>query len=291
MLAPDSAPYYSTSAIDASSSCQVFRVCRRDLMKNSKARRCLETVGQSAAALLPRVRLRQESGIQIQFIATGRGKHDLRAEVTESFHKGEIIKNFMVFVFPLRAVLWQKQSYCIRMTRALGLEERGNRCPRAERYFRYALPSLNRRQDWSRHCYNRCSVRRYPGSTPYTPAGKIVRFRKARKYIWVKANNESALYAHKFNTLFWHDINDPEEFGFGRNQVTPFNIPTPDGETLYAWHILPLDVYTRNEESLRSEKRSHGPVDDPTDTSALHHLTSSDARVVVSCKSPSTHQA
>ncbi|KAI9712155.1 MAG: hypothetical protein M1812_006993 [Candelaria pacifica] len=34
------------------------------------------------------------------------------------------------------------------------------------------------------------------------------------------------------------------------NQVYPFNLSTPDGETLYAWHILPLGLYAENEAAL-----------------------------------------
>lgn len=95
----------------------------------------------------------------------------------------------------------------------------------------------------------------------------------------------SALYANKFNTLFYHNINDGEEFGFNKNQVTPFNIKTPDGETLYAWHVLPIDIYTRNEQSLRKEARpSSAPVPDFTMTQAFGLLTQDpDARVVISC--------
>ena len=96
----------------------------------------------------------------------------------------------------------------------------------------------------------------------------------------------SALYANKFNTLFLDDLNNPEKFGFAKNQVTPFNIQTPDGETLYAWHILPLDVYSRHEHTLRKEERPHAPVRDFTKTTAFKLLTSKDlapAKVVVAC--------
>ncbi|KAI5918654.1 Alpha/Beta hydrolase protein [Camillea tinctor] len=61
------------------------------------------------------------------------------------------------------------------------------------------------------------------------------------------------LYAHRFNTLFWHDIDRPEYWGFARNQVTPFSLKTVDGETLYAWHILPLRTYLKHEGILQSD--------------------------------------
>ncbi|PVI05462.1 hypothetical protein DM02DRAFT_639395 [Periconia macrospinosa] len=43
------------------------------------------------------------------------------------------------------------------------------------------------------------------------------------------------------------------KLGFLRNQVTPFQSQTPDGETLHAWHILPLETYHKNVEGLRKE--------------------------------------
>ncbi|KAG8625509.1 hypothetical protein KVT40_007260 [Elsinoe batatas] len=55
-----------------------------------------------------------------------------------------------------------------------------------------------------------------------------------------------ALYVHKIHSAFWHDISDPTTFGFARNQVRTFTIPTPDGITLSAWHVLPLDVYAEH---------------------------------------------
>lgn len=96
----------------------------------------------------------------------------------------------------------------------------------------------------------------------------------------------SALYAHKFNTLFYHNINDAEQFGFAKNQVTPFNIHTPDGETLYAWHVLPLDTYVENEPSLRLESgTAKAPLADFTASKAFRLLISEpEARVVVSCR-------
>ena len=107
-------------------------------------------------------------------------------------------------------------------------------------------------------------------------------------YFVVLRYSSSSLYAHKINTLFYHDINNAEQFGFNKGQVTPFTIRSPDGETLYAWHILPIDVYARHEKTLRNEKRPHGPVEDFTKTTAFRLLTSNQdpARVVVSCESP-----
>ncbi|KAI1324771.1 alpha/beta-hydrolase [Xylariaceae sp. FL0255] len=60
------------------------------------------------------------------------------------------------------------------------------------------------------------------------------------------------LYAHRINTLFWHDLNQPEYWGFARNQVTPFSLTSPDGGSIYSWHILPLQTYLKHEERLQS---------------------------------------
>ncbi|KAK8121727.1 hypothetical protein PG984_010397 [Apiospora sp. TS-2023a] len=88
------------------------------------------------------------------------------------------------------------------------------------------------------------------------------------------------LYAHKLNTLFWHDIDKPQYWGFARNQVTPFPIQTSDGETLYAWHILPLQAYLKNEDKLQAQPA--GFVEDVTSTESFRMLREDpDARLVV----------
>jgi abhydrolase domain-containing protein 12 len=68
--------------------------------------------------------------------------------------------------------------------------------------------------------------------------------------------------------------------------VTPFTIPTPDGQTLYAWHVLPIDTYLKNEEALSSIGTPQGPVEDFTQSLAFKLLssTSSPARVVINCE-------
>ncbi|KAI1448898.1 alpha/beta-hydrolase [Annulohypoxylon stygium] len=62
------------------------------------------------------------------------------------------------------------------------------------------------------------------------------------------------LYAHRAHTLFYHNIDQPEYWGFARNQVTPFSITTSDGEALYAWHILPLPTYLKHENTLQTQQ-------------------------------------
>ncbi|KAM3418918.1 hypothetical protein BST61_g4876 [Cercospora zeina] len=104
-----------------------------------------------------------------------------------------------------------------------------------------------------------------------------------------------ALYANAFHTLRWRDVHDGAAHGFAPSQVTPFNLSTPDGETLYAWHILPLDQYTRHESAiLNDDRRRDGPVDDFTATTAYKLLTASaapPARVVVSFHGNAGHIA
>ena len=68
--------------------------------------------------------------------------------------------------------------------------------------------------------------------------------------------------------------------------MTPFTITTPDGQRLYAWHVLPVDTYIRNAESLSAIERPQGPVEDFTKTLPFELLssTSTPARVVINCE-------
>lgn len=61
------------------------------------------------------------------------------------------------------------------------------------------------------------------------------------------------IYLNKVTLTWFKDVNVPEQWGFLRNQVTPFFLQTPDGESLHAWHVLPLEIYRRNEEQLLAE--------------------------------------
>jgi abhydrolase domain-containing protein 12 len=61
------------------------------------------------------------------------------------------------------------------------------------------------------------------------------------------------IYLHRITLTWFKDLNVPETFGFLHNQVTPFSIETDDGETLYAWHVLPLGTYRRNEGRLLAQ--------------------------------------
>ncbi|RDW75831.1 alpha hydrolase-13 [Coleophoma crateriformis] len=78
------------------------------------------------------------------------------------------------------------------------------------------------------------------------------------------------LYAHKLHTAWWVDINKPEQFGFAKNQITPFNFTTPDLETIYAWHVMPLGLYAKHEEELLQQPS--GFAEDVTKTKAFQLL-------------------
>lgn len=68
-------------------------------------------------------------------------------------------------------------------------------------------------------------------------------------------------------------------------QVQPFHLVTPDNETLYGWHLLPLHLCREHEKELLENPPS-GPAEDYTQTLA-HKILAGDpnARVVVSCMS------
>ena len=61
------------------------------------------------------------------------------------------------------------------------------------------------------------------------------------------------VYLHTFQMTWFKDLDVPETFGFLRNQVTPFSIGISDGKRLYAWHILSIELYRKNELSLVAE--------------------------------------
>ncbi|KAG9241918.1 Alpha/Beta hydrolase protein [Calycina marina] len=79
---------------------------------------------------------------------------------------------------------------------------------------------------------------------------------------------------------WWLDLNNPEQFGFARNQVTPFNFTTPDNETLYAWHIMPLGLYARYKSALC--QKPTGFVDDITHSLPFRLLIDNpDSRLII----------
>ncbi|KAL1640867.1 hypothetical protein SLS58_006482 [Diplodia intermedia] len=71
--------------------------------------------------------------------------------------------------------------------------------------------------------------------------------------IAVPAVQNHVFYLHRLSLTWFKDLNVPEAFGFMRGQVTPFSIATADGETLHAWHVLPLGIYQRHQQELLAE--------------------------------------
>lgn len=51
------------------------------------------------------------------------------------------------------------------------------------------------------------------------------------------------VYLHRIQMTWFKDLNVPESFGFLRGQTIPFSIKSSTGGTLYAWHILPIELY------------------------------------------------
>lgn len=97
-------------------------------------------------------------------------------------------------------------------------------------------------------------------------------------------------------------MNTPEKWGFASlhftithigetaadlndigNQVTPFGLQTPDGESIYAWHIMPLPLYLQNEATVSTQ--TPGYSEDFTSTESFRLLKEDpEARVVLYCK-------
>ncbi|OJJ43651.1 hypothetical protein ASPZODRAFT_154484 [Penicilliopsis zonata CBS 506.65] len=88
------------------------------------------------------------------------------------------------------------------------------------------------------------------------------------------------VYLHSIQMTWFKDLNVPETFGFLRNQVTPFSLRTADGERLYAWHVLPIELYRKHELELVAEPV--GFVPDITSRHAFRLLRDDpDARLVI----------
>ncbi|TLD05737.1 uncharacterized protein PgNI_08486 [Pyricularia grisea] len=98
----------------------------------------------------------------------------------------------------------------------------------------------------------------------------------------VPAIQRFALYANRVSTLLFTNLDEPERWGFAKNQVTPFKLKVPDGEVLYGWHVLPLRTYASHENVLL--KRPRGCSDDFSTTDAFRILKDDpEAKVVISC--------
>ncbi|KAK4623563.1 Lysophosphatidylserine lipase ABHD12 [Fulvia fulva] len=88
------------------------------------------------------------------------------------------------------------------------------------------------------------------------------------------------VYLHAIQMTWGKDLDMPEVFGFLHNQVTPFEINSLDGTALYAWHILPVGLYRKNEQTLLGE--DSGLVSDFTLRTAFRLLREDpEARLVI----------
>ncbi|CAI6309092.1 unnamed protein product [Periconia digitata] len=86
-----------------------------------------------------------------------------------------------------------------------------------------------------------------------TVAGIVAVYLGFVSLLTIPVIQDHVIYLHKVTLTWSQDVNIPEQWGFLRNQVTPFHLKTPDGETLKAWHILPLQTYHENIEELKRE--------------------------------------
>ncbi|KAI0156553.1 alpha/beta-hydrolase [Xylariaceae sp. FL1272] len=67
------------------------------------------------------------------------------------------------------------------------------------------------------------------------------------------------IYLNAVTLTWFQDVNIPEQWGFLRNQVTPFTLETADGHSVHAWHILPLRLYREHEARLIHQSPGHAP--------------------------------
>ncbi|KAH7049297.1 Alpha/Beta hydrolase protein [Macrophomina phaseolina] len=101
----------------------------------------------------------------------------------------------------------------------------------------------------------------------------------------------NALYANNFVSAWWADVDTPQAYGFAKNQVTPFNVTTPDNEILYAWHVLPLNIYEKHEAEL-FQVASGSPNGDFTQTKAFELLKNDPkARLIINFHGNAGHVA
>ena len=88
------------------------------------------------------------------------------------------------------------------------------------------------------------------------------------------------VYLHKIQMTWFKNLDVPESFGFLRGQTTPFFIQSPDGGSIYAWHVLPLELYRQHEAALVTEPP--GLASDITSSLAFKLLRDDpDSRLVI----------
>ncbi|CAJ2510119.1 Uu.00g060190.m01.CDS01 [Anthostomella pinea] len=90
-------------------------------------------------------------------------------------------------------------------------------------------------------------------STGYGLAALVGLYAIFISLLTIPSVQNQVIYLNHVTQTWFQDLNTPEQWGFLRNQVTPFILPTPDGECLYAWHLLPPGLYAHHEEELLQE--------------------------------------
>ncbi|KAI5809767.1 Alpha/Beta hydrolase protein [Peziza echinospora] len=89
-----------------------------------------------------------------------------------------------------------------------------------------------------------------------------------------------AIYMHRLQLTWLYDLTKPELFGFAKNQVASFYIPTPDGERLFAWHVLPLGLYAEHRDVLLDH--DSGLAEDITQSAGFQLLKNDpEARLII----------
>lgn len=91
-------------------------------------------------------------------------------------------------------------------------------------------------------------------TTFYALIGCLLTYAAFVALLTVPFVQSQAIYLNAITLTWFQDVSVPETWGFLRNQVTPFWLHTMDGESLHAWHILPLALYEEHEDGLLLEK-------------------------------------
>lgn len=66
-------------------------------------------------------------------------------------------------------------------------------------------------------------------------------------------------YLRKIQMTWSKNLNIPDTWGFLHNQVTPFFIHTPDGQSLHTWHVPPVELYGKHKQALILEPSGFAP--------------------------------
>lgn len=99
-------------------------------------------------------------------------------------------------------------------------------------------------------------------------------------FLTIPVVQNNAIYMQKLQLTWFNDLTKPEQFGFAKNQVTPLFLHTPDNETIFAWHVLPLGTYMKHREELVTGES--GVPKNPLETKNLQLLMQDpEARLII----------